>query len=100
MTCTATKHGTYHYLRYYGCQCPEALADRQRLQNGAAVGHDPVAVQIVLEGGHARLGPADRKAAVAKLDQTGASSALIARRLHVTARSVTRIRAQLRQQAA
>jgi DNA-binding NarL/FixJ family response regulator len=98
MTCNAERHGTYHFYRHYGCRCPEAIADRNRLAAGAYV--DPVAVERVVDGGQARLGPAERRMAVAQLDAKRLSARQIAERLRVTPRTVTRIRGRLRQQQA
>jgi DNA-binding NarL/FixJ family response regulator len=98
MTCDAERHGTYHFYRHYGCRCPAAISDRARLMQG--VGSDPAAVQRALAGDRVRLGPADRRQAVAKLDGTGASAREIAERLRLSSRTIVRIRGRLREQQA
>lgn len=98
MTCTAIKHGTY-YCRYkFGCRCPASLEDARRLRYGLGV--DPVAAMRVVAGDKVRLSPGERRLVVAELTRRQVSAKQIAKRMNLTPRSVTRIRARLRDQQA
>lgn len=58
-------------------------------------GIDDVVVQLAVSGDQVRLSPAERREAVVRLHATGLSDGAIADRLHLTGRTVLRIRQEL-----
>lgn len=108
-TCLAPIHGVPKAYRR-GCRCPEtyeairpiwAAASRARLAaNGGFHVTDPyideTAVEAAVKGQRVRLTWAERQDAYLRLEQQGMSAAQIARRLHVTPRTIQRRRSATR----
>lgn len=91
MTCTAERHGNEYAARVYGCTCPEAVAARRALRPKPVRGHSPA-------GRPEPWITAERKAKALRLTRAGLSASEIAIQLRIAERTVTRYRAELREQ--
>lgn len=113
MTCTARIHDTLWAYSKYGCRCPAAREanrlDRERRRvrsqhihrKGPASGYvDQVAVQRCLNEQFGRGERHELHTAIGRLEAEQLTTRVIASRLGITERTVTRYRARRRQEEA